>query len=55
MDRLIYFLLWPALAAIGVCWFCWRYDQIRFRSSVLIGLGVGAEVVGLGLLMVGFG
>ena len=55
MDRLIYFLLWPALGGGGVCWFCWRYDRIRFMSAVLIGLGVGAGVVGLGLLMVGFG
>lgn len=51
---LFYFLIWPFLAGTLVLWSSWRHDHLKFGTSLLIGLGVTAGVLALGLAVTVF-
>lgn len=52
MAPVMYFLVWPAIAGVAVFLNCWRWDRMKFGTSLLIGLGIAAGVLAFGLAMV---
>jgi hypothetical protein len=54
MEHLFWFLVGPTFAGSVCCWHCWKKEHLRFRSSVLIGLGIAAGVLALNAAIITF-